>query len=158
MADPCSKMRDRIAERLIGALSAEQSSVVEQHISGCPQCTAYAVALEEQGSVLEQFGRRLDAGMEAREGRVIEALNRAVSNQGGALWRSVLGSPIVKFAAAAIVIVALLVAFKLLWKNESTPGEAPTIVQEQQEGLDDAVDERRLAQKLALSVPNWIVP
>ena len=152
MTDPCSKMRDKIADRLLGASSGEQDTAIEQHISACPKCTLYALALEEQRSVLEQFGRRLDAGMQAREDRVIEALNRAVScktAQTGSLWRTVLRSPIIRFAAAAIVIVALLAAVKLLTKNESKPGEPPTIADKHEQDLDGTANDRRLAQKLA---------
>ncbi|MHC4743622.1 MAG: zf-HC2 domain-containing protein, partial [Planctomycetota bacterium] len=152
MIDPCSKMREKMAERLFGGLSSEEGRALDEHIRGCANCRAYALGLKDLSGAFEHLGRRLDAGMEARAGRVIDALESIGSDEAarrGFVWRGLLRSPVTRFAAAVIVIVVLLAAAKLLLKKGPKPGEAPTIVQKEDEEPGGGADERLLAQKVA---------
>ncbi len=146
MTDPCNKIRDRIADRIFGALSAEQKDALEKHTAVCPQCTLYVKALEGEASLLKEFRRELDAAMKTREDRVIEALNRTVSGKGEILsvWRTIAQSKITKLAAAAVLIIALLAAVKMLTKDESEPERPTKVVKEEQRGSDDTLKQPAL--------------
>jgi anti-sigma factor RsiW len=67
-------MQDRIADYVLGALDAQQAEALREHLNGCDACRRYARNLKEQSKSLVAFGRQIEAGMGARQNRVIEAL------------------------------------------------------------------------------------
>ncbi len=77
MSKPCPQMQDRIADYILGALDAQQTQALREHLAGCDACRQYAQGLEEQASSLIALGREIEAGMKARQDRVIEVLQNA---------------------------------------------------------------------------------
>jgi anti-sigma factor RsiW len=67
-------MQDRIADYVLGALDAQQGEALQEHLGGCEACRQYAQSLQEQAQSLVALGCRLDANMETRRDKVIEAL------------------------------------------------------------------------------------
>ena len=74
MNRPCPEMQDKVADYVLGALDSEQTEALEKHLGGCEACRQYAQRLQHEAQSLVALGRRLDADMEARRDRVIEAL------------------------------------------------------------------------------------
>jgi len=74
MNRPCPEMQDKVADYVLGALDSEQTEALEKHLGGCEACRQYAQSLQHEAQSLVALGRRLDADMEARRDRVIEAL------------------------------------------------------------------------------------
>jgi hypothetical protein len=77
MNRPCPEMKDRIADYVLGALEASQVQALQEHVSECSGCRQYLQALRGQDESLAELGREIDAGMTARQDRVIEALETA---------------------------------------------------------------------------------
>jgi len=74
MNRPCPEMQDKVADYVLGALDSQQVEALQEHLAGCEACWQYAQSLQEQAQSLVELGRRLDADMEARRDRVMEAL------------------------------------------------------------------------------------
>ena len=74
MNKPCPQMQDRIADHVLGALDAQQTQALREHLAGCDACRQYGQSLEAQANSLVALGREIETGMGARQGRVIEAL------------------------------------------------------------------------------------
>ena len=104
MNGPCEKMRDKIADHVLGILSQEEICALDEHISQCPRCKEYAEALQIEKQELLQFGESLDSKMAAREAKVIESLSQVSLEKARlpSIWRTIMQTRITKFAAAAI--------------------------------------------------------
>jgi len=74
MNRPCPQMQDKVADYVLGALDTQQAQALQEHLGGCEACRQYARSLQEQAQSLVALGQRLEADMEARRDRVIEAL------------------------------------------------------------------------------------
>ncbi len=112
MIRPCDKMKEKIADYVLGILSKKESDTLAEHISKCPDCEQYAQALQKENRLLLQLGEKLDADMTSRQERVIEALNRHSSTAGvqrSSIRRIIMKSQITKLAAAAVIVVAALI-------------------------------------------------
>lgn len=70
----CPDMQDRIVDFLLGALDEPQARAVQEHLAGCEGCRRYLDDLKRQGAGLAGLGGRIAADMNARQDRVIEAL------------------------------------------------------------------------------------
>lgn len=115
MNNPCEKMRDRIADYVLGLLSREEIEAVDKHISQCLKCRKHSKSLQNEKRSLLQFGKKLDSEMDARQAKIIEALRQMPSNKNGLLliWRIIMKSRITKFAAAAVIIIPLYVLLQI---------------------------------------------
>lgn len=101
----CTEMQDRIADYVLGILSAEQAQAVRDHIDGCPGCRAYLQALERHSNALTACGRQVKVGMAARCDRVVEALGDVVPAEA----RSARVVPLLgRFARTAVAAVLVL--------------------------------------------------
>jgi hypothetical protein len=69
-------MQDRIVDFMLGALDADAARAVQEHLDRCPNCRQYLQSLRAQGDALVGLGREVGADMEARQARVIEALEK----------------------------------------------------------------------------------
>jgi len=74
MNQPCPQMQDRIADYVLGVLDPPQSEILREHLAGCEACRQYAQSLKCQAGSLVALGSQIEADMEARQTRVIEAL------------------------------------------------------------------------------------
>lgn len=86
MNGPCREMQEKIADDVLGALDAQQKQGVRQHLAECPQCRAYAEALQQQSESLAVLGDEVKAGMAARQERAIQAFNAATPVRKRPLW------------------------------------------------------------------------
>ncbi len=111
MNGPCPQMQDKVADYVLGALDTQQAEALEKHLVDCEACRQYAQSLQEQAQSLVALGRRLDADMEVRRDRVIDALQNVSPVQTGT-WR--LFPPVGGFlrmsvAAALVLGVGVLI-------------------------------------------------
>ena len=74
MNGPCPEMQDKVADYALGTLDTQQTEALQEHLAGCEACRQYAESLQKQAQSLVALGRRLDADMEGRRDKVIEAL------------------------------------------------------------------------------------
>jgi hypothetical protein len=74
MNRPCPDMQDQIVDFMLGALDADATQAVQEHLDRCPDCRQYLQNLREQGDALVGLSREVCADMEARQTRVLEAL------------------------------------------------------------------------------------
>jgi len=74
MNRPCPRMQDQIADYVLGALDAQQATPLREHLVSCDACRRYAQSLKQQAQSLAVLGRQIEAGMGARQDRVIEVL------------------------------------------------------------------------------------
>jgi anti-sigma factor RsiW len=105
MNGPCPQMRDQIAAYVLGALDTQQAGVLRAHLADCDGCRQYAQSLKSQARSLVAFGRQIDTGMEAREDRVIEALQAMSPAEAGAtrVFSFVVG--FLRMAVAAVLVL-----------------------------------------------------
>ena len=83
MNGPCPQMQDKVADYVLGALDTQQAEALQKHLGGCEACRQYAQSLQEQAQSLVALGRQIDADMEARRDKVIQALQDASPVQTG---------------------------------------------------------------------------
>ncbi|MDI6450963.1 anti-sigma factor family protein [Anaerobaca lacustris] len=77
MNRPCRDIRERIIDHMLGVLSAEQAQDVQSHLDACQSCRQYVQALTGQGDALAALGRKVQADMNIRRDKAIEAFRRA---------------------------------------------------------------------------------
>lgn len=70
----CPEMQDRIVDYMLGALEEPEARAVREHLAGCEGCRQYLSGLKQQGDALVELGGQVVADMDARQDRVIQAL------------------------------------------------------------------------------------
>ena len=126
MDSQCDKIRNQMADYIIGILDRGQIGTFDRHIGECEKCREYLKSLEKEKNLLMQYGRNLDADMDVRCERAINALNLPKlkdKTKENSIWRIIMHKKITKFAAAAVVIFAVLLAISVLDKS-ATPAYA----------------------------------
>jgi anti-sigma factor RsiW len=105
MNKPCPQRQDRIADYVLGTLDPQQAEILREHLAGCDACRQYVQSLQGQAKSLVALGSQIEAGMEARQDRVIAAL-QAVSpvETGPARIFPLLGT-LVRTAVAAVLVL-----------------------------------------------------
>ncbi len=98
MNEPCENMPEQIADYLLGALDEQGRQAVASHLETCPACRAYLQALQDHEQTLVALGEQIAAGMDEREERVLEAVNRPGRRHRVLPWG--------KWAVAAALIMA----------------------------------------------------
>lgn len=79
MSRPCDDMLERIVDFTLGILSEEHTRDVQAHVDECEACRRYMQALAEQSEALVAMSRDVQTDMDARQKRVIEALQAGAS-------------------------------------------------------------------------------
>jgi anti-sigma factor RsiW len=74
MNKPCPRMQDRIADYVLGTLLPQEAEILREHLATCDACRQYVQSLKGQARALADLGCEIDAGMQARQNKVIEAL------------------------------------------------------------------------------------
>jgi len=104
MSQPCHDMQERILDLALGALNEEQAREVQRHLDTCDSCRRYARALAEQGESLAALGWRVQADMDARRDRAIDAL-QGVAPAGPRVLP--LAGRFARAAVAAVLVLAV---------------------------------------------------
>ena len=105
MNRPCPDMQDRIVDFMLGALDADGVQAVQEHLDHCPDCRQYLRSLREQGDALVGLGREVGGDMEARQTRVIEALETVSPVTAGMGRILPFTGGFIKTAAAAVLVL-----------------------------------------------------
>jgi hypothetical protein len=119
MNNPCEKINDKIADYVLGILNEDEIAAVDAHIKQCSRCKGYLEALQNERKVLLQLGENIDSQMDEQQNRVIEALEKVSceKSQRFSIFKIFGNSRITKFAAAAVVAIALLVPLSFGMSN-----------------------------------------
>ena len=118
MDSQCEKIRNQLTDYILGILDREKSDILKRHIGECEKCREYLKSLEKEKSLLMQFSQQINAGMDTRSERAIKALSSLKDyRKENSIWRIIMHKKIIKFAAAAVIIFAVLLAVSLLDKS-----------------------------------------
>jgi anti-sigma factor RsiW len=98
-------MQDRIADYVLGALAPEHAEVLREHLAGCDACRQYVQSLKGQARSLVALGSQIEADMEARQNRVIEALQAASHVEEGSTRVIPLRRGFLRMAVAAALVL-----------------------------------------------------
>ncbi len=112
MENTCENFQEQILELITGTLPAEKAADLERHISKCPSCRAYLEALQTDDKLLGEFAEAMQPRVARLENNVIDAINRGIPKRKAksiSIWRKIIKSRITKFAAAAVIIIAVLI-------------------------------------------------
>jgi len=112
MEDICRNIQEQILELITGTLSAEKAAELQRHISSCPACRKYLQVMQADDKLLGGFAEAMQPTVARLEGNVIDALGcRPLDKTVHTIpiWRKIIKSRITKFAAAAVIIIAVLI-------------------------------------------------
>lgn len=107
MNQPCPHMQDRILDYVLGALSPQQAEILREHLTACDACRQYVQSLQGQTRSLAALGSQIDAGMEARQGRVIEALQAVSPAEAGPTQVFPFLGGFLRTAVAAVLVLGV---------------------------------------------------
>jgi len=125
MDSQCEKIRNQMADYIIGILDQEQSDILKRHIGECEKCGQYLKSLENQKSLLMQLGQKLDADMDVRCQRAIKALSTQKDNRKeNSIWSIIMHKKITKFVAAAVIILAVILSISIFDKSTTSTAYA----------------------------------
>lgn len=116
MKGDCHRFRGYISDQMSGTLSAADAKALRAHQEVCADCRAYAGALEQADVSLREHFARIDAGMAARQARVV----RAVASSGPfrepnvlMIWRRIMENRLSKIATALVIVGLGIVMYQL---------------------------------------------
>ena len=120
MNDQCRDMQTKIDEILAGRSPADVE-MVEQHLLDCPNCRQYQQGLLENDSLLTGFVQSVDEKLLHLEGKIMESIDTQMTEDkspraqaSGLGWTGIFHSKLMKFATAAVVLVAIIVAVNFI--------------------------------------------
>jgi hypothetical protein len=120
MDNLCKKIQNQIPDYILGILDEGQTAAINEHISRCSRCKKYLQSLENENRLLTQFGQNLDVSIATRQARAIATLCQStpiLHREANSIWRTIMKNRITKFAAAAVIILAVLLSISLLDKS-----------------------------------------
>lgn len=106
----CPDRQDQIVDYMLGALDGPEATAVQEHLGRCEGCRQYLQDLKRQGDALVELGGRATADGDARQNRVIQALEAVTPGTRGV---SVIGGFMRIAVAAALVLGAGVVLGRL---------------------------------------------
>ena len=145
MDSHCEKIQNQLTDDILGILSADEYENVNEHVNRCPNCRQYKQALEEENRALMEFGEKVKETMEARQDRVIHALNNASQmtyKQKLSLWRIIMKNNKTKFAAA-VLLIAVVVGISQVGGARAAFAQTTRFVRTTLAGLKAFVSEMR---------------
>ncbi len=130
----CTEIREKLVEYTEGLLPDEQKQAVESHLKNCSQCQA------ELDRLISLY-KRITADAENRQSTNLEnvVLNRIIRKQNLnikqadkmnrllEIVRMIMGSKITKFAAAAIILIAVVLTINIFDKSVPTASAAQVL-------------------------------
>ena len=106
MNEACRDMQERIADYVLGALDEPDARQVREHLSMCRPCEAYLQALTAQSEGLAALGREVEAHMETRQDKVLQALEEtSVAYHAG--WAFPRVGVLARIAVAAVLVLGV---------------------------------------------------
>jgi anti-sigma factor RsiW len=105
MNGPCPQMQDQIADYVLGALDTQQAEALRAHLAGCEGCRQYAQSLKSQARSLVALGSQIEAGMEARQDKVVEALQNLSPAEAGRTRVFPFVGGFLRMAVAAVLVL-----------------------------------------------------
>jgi len=116
MRDDCHRIRGYISDQMSGMLSEADAQALRAHLEVCADCRKYAEAQGQVDVSLTEHFARIDAGMAARQARVL----RAVASSGPTreanilmIWRRIMENRLSKIAAAVAIVALGIGMFQL---------------------------------------------
>ena len=103
MNGPCPSMQEQIADYVLAVLEEPQTEAVRKHLAECPQCRAYAQALQQQSEALAALGDEVKSGMAARQERAMQAFDAAAPGRKRSPWLGRLAP----MAVAALLVLGV---------------------------------------------------
>jgi outer membrane lipoprotein-sorting protein len=120
MNERCRDVQKKIDDMFAGRSSGDLE-MIERHISDCPDCRRYQEGLLENDSLLTGFVRSVDEKLSHLEGKIMESIdNQTAENStrreqsGGRGWTGIFYGRMMKFAAAAVVLAAIVIAVNFI--------------------------------------------
>lgn len=107
MSQPCPHMQDRILDSVLNRLDPQQSEVLQEHLVSCEACRQYVQSLKGQARSLIVLGLQIDAGMKARQDRVIEALQAVAPTEAGPTQVFPFLGGFLRTAVAAVLVLGV---------------------------------------------------
>jgi low affinity Fe/Cu permease len=105
----CEKIQEKIKELIFGKLSQRDEETVTQHTAVCPECKEYLRELRDEQRLIREFAGKVEAGMEHREERMLEAIERTRIHE-PVEWKlpqkTLESMAIAKMAIAATLLIA----------------------------------------------------
>jgi outer membrane lipoprotein-sorting protein len=123
MNNDCEKMKDQIADLVSGILSEAPEQKLQQHLVECPVCREYARALKNEDVSLTKFVSDIGTDMIHRQERLLQTIDcfdPSKENEILSIPKIAAKSPITKYAAAAVVAIAVILSAILL-QQTATP-------------------------------------
>lgn len=145
MSKQCENVQNNVIDYLLGILNTDDSDQVNKHIHRCPECRQYKQALENENHALMQFSKNVKGNMEARQDKVIHALNDASQmtyTQKLPLWRIIMKNNKTKFAAA-VLLIAMLVGISQVGGTRAAFAQTTRFVRTTLAGLKEFVSEMK---------------
>jgi predicted anti-sigma-YlaC factor YlaD len=107
MNQPCPQMQDRIADYVLGVLDPRQAEILQEHLAGCEACRQYARSLKDQAKSLVALGSQIEADMQVRQDKVIEALEVVPSAESRTTRMFPLLGGFLRTAIAAVLVLGV---------------------------------------------------
>jgi hypothetical protein len=109
MNEDCERMKERMADHLLGNLSGQDSDALNEHVALCSKCAEHFQTLRDEKALLREFAEKVDAGMQQRKEKVTEAIQRCDLTERTSppfSWRTIAQGRISRLAVAAGLLVA----------------------------------------------------
>lgn len=120
MNDRCADMRTAIAEILAGASPSVDPKTVERHIEECPDCRGYRQGLLRDDRLLNGFVKSVDERLPLMEEKIMKSIDERIARPeaspkraGARRLPAVFHSRFMQFAAAVVVVLAVILSVKL---------------------------------------------
>jgi hypothetical protein len=123
MSSDCETMKSQIADLVTGVLSEAEVQKLRQHLKQCAACCDYARALKKEDALFTEFVEKTNSTVKRRQERLSQAI--AYSCQSShietlSIRRTIMKSPITKYAAAVVIVGAVMLSIHLWDRSTST--------------------------------------
>ena len=109
MDNICQSIQEQVPELITGTLPAERAEELQRHIDACPACSRYLQALQGDDKLLGDFAEAMQPSVSRLENNVLDALNRQALEKppvAASIWSVIFKGPVIRCAAAAVLLVA----------------------------------------------------
>jgi hypothetical protein len=123
MTDSCEDIRKAIAGIIAGGPAPADPDALERHLGECPDCRRHLQGLLQDDRLLNGFIRSVDERLNLLEEKIMESINdgngmeaESIQPTGDRGESIILRGRFLRFAAAAVVVIGLVVSARLfLW-------------------------------------------
>jgi len=111
MSRLCDQFKELIADSFGGILTTEQSQDLENHLTDCSECRAYADDLQEEDRLLGRWIASLNQDMAKRKQLLLmrTGTNGPKQTEKNSMWSIIMKSRFAKISIAAVVMGAVLI-------------------------------------------------